>query len=146
MNRRAVLTHEFVENLPNELKDGTIYVSIPYATAAHKCCCGCGEEVITPLSPTDWKLTFDGKAISLDPSIGNWGFACKSHYWIVRNKVKWARSWSQKEIESGRVHDRLAKKGYFDSAKTPTSNDTNASVGRPERGKSALGPWRKQEK
>jgi hypothetical protein len=146
MNRRAVLIHEFVENFPNELKDGMIYVSIPFATAAHRCCCGCGEEVITPLSRTDWKLTFDGESISLDPSIGNWNFACKSHYWIIRNTVKWARRWSQKEIETGRVHDRLAKKRYFDSAKTPTSNDTNASPERPEQGKSDRGPWRKPAK
>jgi hypothetical protein len=143
MNRRAVLTHEFVENLPNELRDGTIYVSIPFATAAHKCCCGCGEEVITPLSPTDWKLTFDGESISLDPSIGNWSFACKSHYWIVRNKVKWARRWSQKEIESGRDHDRLAKKRYFDNTETPTGNDTTASVKTPGQDKSDREPKRK---
>jgi Family of unknown function (DUF6527) len=33
------------------------------------CCCGCGEKVVTPLRPTDWKLIFDGKTISLDPSL-----------------------------------------------------------------------------
>ncbi len=31
----------------------TLYISIPYVTAAHKCPCGCGEEIVTPLSPTD---------------------------------------------------------------------------------------------
>jgi hypothetical protein len=87
MKREMVLTHEFVEYIPNNLKDGTIYVSFAFATVAHKCCCGCGNEVITPLSPTDWKLIFDGKSISLEPSIGNWNFACRSHYWIIRNKV-----------------------------------------------------------
>src|SRR6202158_4620803 len=144
--KRELVSHEFVEYIPGDLKEGTVYVSIPFATAAHKCCCGCGKEVVTPFSPTDWKLTFDGKSISLDPSIGNWSFACKSHYWIIRNKVKWARRWSQKEIETGRVHDRLAKKTYFDSAKIPAGYDTNPSVGRPEEGKSDRGPWRKPEK
>ncbi|PYT79987.1 MAG: hypothetical protein DMG40_13935 [Acidobacteria bacterium] len=80
MTRRTALAHEFVEYMPDQLKDGVLYVSIPFATGAHKCCCGCGQEVVTPLSPTDWKLIFDGRSISLDPS--NWSFPCKSHYWI----------------------------------------------------------------
>jgi hypothetical protein len=50
----------------------TIYISIRFATVGHKCCCGCGREVITPLSPTDWSLTSDGETVSLHPSIGNW--------------------------------------------------------------------------
>ena len=146
MNRRVILTHEFVENLPNELKEDTIYVSIPFATAAHKCCCGCGEEVITPLSPTDWKLIFDGQSISLEPSIGNWGFACKSHYWIVRNSVRWARHWSQKEIQAGRVQDQLTKNRHFSNTETPTSKDANAIVATPEPRKSSRRRGRNQEK
>ena len=59
MKRELVLRHEFVEFIPDKLVDGVIYVSIPYATVAHKCCCGCGMEVVTPLSPTDWELIFD---------------------------------------------------------------------------------------
>src|SRR5439155_2934574 len=98
MKRETTLTHEFVEYIPQDLKDATVYVSIPFATAAHRCCCGCGKEVVTPISPTDWQLTFDGETISLEPSIGNWSFECQSHYWIKRNKVKWARRWSQREI------------------------------------------------
>jgi len=50
--KRSAVTHEFVEHLPHELEEGRIYVSILFATAAHKCCCGCGNEVVTPLSPT----------------------------------------------------------------------------------------------
>lgn len=74
MKQETVLKHEFVEFIPDNLEDGTVYVSVGFATVAHKCCCGCGKEVGTPLSPTDWKLIFDGKTVSLDPSIGNWGF------------------------------------------------------------------------
>ena len=66
MKDEIVLKHEFVEFIPEHLPEGTIYVSIRFATASHKCCCGCGKEVVTPLSPTDWKLTFDGETISLD--------------------------------------------------------------------------------
>jgi hypothetical protein len=118
MKRQTALTHEFVEYIPDELKDGTLYVSMPFATVAHKCCCGCGKEVVTPLSPTDWKLIFDGKSISLDPSIGNWSFDCKSHYWIRGGKVRWAGVWSQEEIDAGRAADRLAKARYFESVNT----------------------------
>lgn len=114
MNRELTLTHEFVEYIPQELKDGTVYVSIPFATASHKCCCGCGNEVVTPLTPTDWQLTFDGETISLDPSIGNWSFACQSHYWVRKNRVRWAPKWSQQEIQAGRSHDRRTKQQYFE--------------------------------
>jgi hypothetical protein len=71
MKPPKTLTHEFVEFIPDAIEEGKIYVSIGYATAIHKCACGCGREVVTPLSPTDWKLIFDGKTVSLDPSIGN---------------------------------------------------------------------------
>ena len=70
MRPDIVLTHEFVEFVPDELKERTLYGSIPYKTVVHLCCCGCGREVVTPLSPTDWQLTFDGETVSLHPSIG----------------------------------------------------------------------------
>ena len=113
MKRRTKVHHEFVEFIPSNRKDGVVYVSIPYATAVHNCCCGCGNKVVTPLSPTDWKVTFDGDTISLYPSIGNWNFECQSHYWIIDDKVKWARGWSKEEIQSGKEKDASQKKGYF---------------------------------
>jgi hypothetical protein len=116
MRQGKTLTHEFVEFIPDVLKDGTLYVSVQYATVVHKCCCGCGKEVVTPLSPTDWKLIFDGKTISLDPSIGNWSFDCQSHYWIRNNRVRWAAQWSSEEIAAGRARDRVAKERYFGTA------------------------------
>jgi len=142
MRQGIVLTHEFVEFIPDDLKEGTIYVSMGFATVAHKCCCGCGKEVVTPLSPTDWKLIFDGKTISLDPSIGNWGFDCKSHYWIRNNRVKWAARWSQEEIDNGRSRHRFAKKAYYDTAKATTDSVTKDNVGRLEVGKAERGFWR----
>lgn len=116
MNRKAVLKHEFVEFLPDRLADETLYISIAYATVAHTCCCGCGCEVVTPLSPTDWQLTFDGETISLYPSIGNWNFPCRAHYWIENNGVRWAPRWTEREIAAGRLKDRVAKKRYFNKA------------------------------
>src|SRR4051812_48089733 len=100
MTRINKITHEFVDTMPKILADGVIYVSIPYATTIHKCCCGCGNKVVTPLSPTDWTLSFNGESISLDPSIGNWSFPCQSHYWIRSNRVQWAPRWTSKEIQT----------------------------------------------
>ena len=93
MTRVFTLAHEFVDYVPNDLKEGTIYVSMQFATAVHKCCCGCGKEVVTPFSPTDWKLTFDGQSITLHPSIGNWSFSCQSHYWIEHNTIRLEPRW-----------------------------------------------------
>jgi hypothetical protein len=126
MKRRTKVRHEFVEFIPSNRKEGVVYVSIPYATAVHNCCCGCGSKVVTPLSPTDWKLTFDGDTISLYPSIGNWNFECRSHYWIINDKVKWARKWSKEEIQSGKEKDAYEKTGYF-GKKNRTASHTLSS-------------------
>lgn len=109
MTRTAALTPEFIELAPPELQDGVLYVSMLYSTAIHRCCCGCGQKVVTPLSPTDWQLFFDGDSVSLTPSIGNWSFKCQSHYWIKKNQVHWAPLWTRKQIEAGRAKDRAAK-------------------------------------
>lgn len=122
MTDGQALTHEFVEFIPRDLKDGVIYVSIPYATAIHKCCCGCGLQVTTPLSPAQWSLTFNGKTISLHPSIGNWNFPCKSHYWIKENRVSWARQWSKLEIADVQRQDAAALKSQFSPVK-PNQQD-----------------------
>ena|ERR1035437_778114 len=113
MKRLRNLKHEFVEFIPESRRNGVIYVSLKYATAVHNCCCGCGAKVVTPLSPTDWKVTFDGETISLRPSIGNWSFKCQSHYWIVNDKVEWAAKWTKEEIERARERDRLNKQEYY---------------------------------
>lgn len=100
------MTHQFVHFIPDDLESGIVYVSVEFATAIHRCCCGCGSQVVTPLSPTDWNLNYDGQTISLQPSIGNWSFPCQSHYWIRRNRVVWARQWSKREIERNRKKPR----------------------------------------
>jgi len=108
------ILHKFVEFIPESIEDGLLYISIEYCTAVHKCICGCGNEVVTPLSPTDWELTFNGKTISLYPSIGNWSFECKSHYFITKSKIRLARLWEDWEIEEGRTEDKKNKGDYFD--------------------------------
>jgi hypothetical protein len=130
MKQGIPLKHKFVESLPDALEENTLYVCVGFATAAHKCCCGCEREVITPLSPTDWKLIYDGRTVTLHPSIGNWNFPCRSHYWIRRNRLQWAPAWSDDEIKMGRTHDRRAKERYFDSLNGPPESEPSREPAR----------------
>src|SRR5688572_13972642 len=123
----VTLKHEFVEYIPSELQNDIIYVSLTFATVVHKCCCGCGNQVVTPLTPTDWKLIFDGETISLDPSIGNWSFQCRSHYWIRHNQVKWASQWSDAEVKAGRAHDRRTKRSHFNRGLAESVTSTTSA-------------------
>lgn len=118
MRRVASVTHEFVEFVPEQLEPQKIYISIPYATAVHLCLCGCGNKVITPISPARWSVTFDGESVSLNPSIGNWSFPCQSHYWIENDRVLWASQWSREEIDNGRQKDRMAREAHFENQST----------------------------
>lgn len=113
------LSHEFVEFIPERLQEGVLYVSTTYATAAHRCFCGCGREVVTPLSPTDWTMSFNGETVSLSPSIGNWSLPCRSHYWIEENRIEWSGEMTQKAIDAGRSKDRQLKAAYFDVRRAP---------------------------
>lgn len=111
--RFSELQPEFVELIPPQLEEGVLYVSMDYGTAIHLCACGCEEKVITPLTPTDWRLIFDGQTVTLWPSIGNWGFACRSHYVIKKNKIRWAEDWSQSKVKANRDRQRRDKKLHF---------------------------------
>ena len=93
----------FVSLLPDQLENGKLYISMEFASAIHLCCCGCGRQVVTPLSPTEWNLWFDGDSISLAPSIGNWNFPCESHYVITENRVMWDEHWAKPEGSTRRT-------------------------------------------
>lgn len=118
------MQHRFVETIPDAVEDGVLYISLKYCTAIHKCVCGCGNEVVTPISPTDWKLIFDGKTVSLSPSIGNWSFNCQSHYWIKRNEIVYAREWDKEEIQFGRTNDEKRKAKYYNKENESVSSVT----------------------
>lgn len=112
--KSMVLKPLFVESFPDLIDDDVLYVSMSFASAVHRCACGCGQEVVTPLSPTDWKLYFDGENVSLEPSIGNWGFPCRSHYWIRGGKIRWSGSMSESEIYGGRARDGREKSHFYE--------------------------------
>jgi hypothetical protein len=108
--RATHIQHEFVESAPEQLNAGRLYISMPYATTMHLCCCGCGNEVVLPLKPTAWRITYDGEAVSLSPSVGNWSLPCRSHYWIEDSKIRWSGAWTDEQVEAGR-RDTLEQRG-----------------------------------
>jgi hypothetical protein len=108
MTKRHHLEPVFVDTIPNSLEEGRIYISKRYRTAVHRCCCGCGLEVVTPINPAKWQLNEDGGKVSLRPSVGNWSFPCQSHYWIDHNRVRWAKAMPQWKIDHVRRRDQEA--------------------------------------
>ena len=111
--RQTVLRPQLVEFIPEQLEDGVLYISQRYGTAMHRCCCGCGSEVVTPLGPASWALEIVNGGITLYPSIGNWSLPCRSHYLIRQGKVVWARDMSREEIEDGRFRDQRLRDVHF---------------------------------
>lgn len=109
----AQLKHQVVDSIPEKLQVGTLYVTMEGDVAGHLCACGCGREVITPLSPTDWSIAINQSGATLDPSIGNWAFPCRSHYFIWDGKVIWASNMSDKAIAQGRQRSKASKQTYY---------------------------------
>ena len=114
MSKQHRITHRFVEHVPSPLEDGVVYVSIEFGTIIHKCCCGCGDKVVTPLTPVDWTLIYDGQSISLQPSIGRWDAPCRSHYWIQKNCVIWSTEWSKDKVDALKRHETGLRDDYFE--------------------------------
>lgn len=131
------LNPQFVEHFPEKLEPGELYLAMEFATAAHLCACGCGNKVITPFSPTDWRMSFDGETVSLMPSIGNWTFKCRSHYWVRSGRIEWASDMSQEAINTGRKRDAEAKarrqagKTQGDVGRQPTPQTREPAVAPP---------------
>lgn len=112
------MKHKFVELIPEQLEDDTLYISIEYDVAKHKCPCGCGDEIVTSLSPSRWKLIYDGETVSLYPSIGNWTHQCQSHYYITKSQVIWQGTFSEGMIREAIQNDK-------EDLKSDAAKDTN---------------------
>jgi hypothetical protein len=108
------LEHRFVDAVPQDIEHGVLYVSIRYRTAVHRCGCGCGNNVVTPIRPPRWHLTFDGDTVTLWPSVGNWQFPCHSHYWVKNNAIHWGRPWTDEQIAAGRARDAADMRLYYE--------------------------------
>jgi hypothetical protein len=132
----TTLSHKFVECIPDTLEEGVLYVSITHSTAVHRCCCGCGCEVVTPITPIDWKLIFDGETVSLYPSIGSWNLPCRSHYWITHNRIEWAEDWSDWKVAVAEEKDRSLKEKLYRDLE-----DDDSVASKEDGGKARAGLW-----
>ena len=122
------LQHRFVESVPTALEAGILYISVNYGTVIHSCCCGCGEEIVTPLTPKGWKITYDGETISLWPSVGNWKLPCRSHYVIDRNRVITGES-RLKGYGSKRGSEQMRESGEEPKASEDRGRNSKQEVG-----------------
>lgn len=111
--RISAIRPAYVDSFPKVLKDGVLYISKTFNTACHRCCCGCGTKIVTPLRPTEYQLTHVGGRVSLYPSIGNWNHPCQSHYVIHNGQVIQAGAMGSAEIDAGRAYDEATKRKYY---------------------------------
>lgn len=81
----------FVEKMPEKLDEGVLYIVPHYDCAMHKCMCGCEESVCTPLGNEQWHWSYNSESdnATLRPSIGNFSYPCKSHYFLKDGTVLW---------------------------------------------------------
>lgn len=93
MGKLLQLTPEYVEFIPvpDEMKEGVLYVSLQYNCTNHLCACGCKNQTPLPVNmASGWSMIIaPNKAVTLSPSIGNYQLPCKSHYYIQENYVVW---------------------------------------------------------
>jgi len=127
------LTPRDLDEFPRVLEEGVLYISEECELAAHKCCCGCREDVITPLRPGRWRLDRNGERVSLYPSIGNWKFACRSHYWVRDNRAIPSFAMDDEEIAEVIELDRVARENYFAQLRpAPLSSGLQKTAAEPQ--------------
>jgi Family of unknown function (DUF6527) len=113
MTRTNQLTPEFVDHVPEAMEPGKLYVSIRFNMAMHVCCCGCGGEVATRISPSAWKLFYNGRDVSLWPSIGPSTSECRSHYVVCNGAVHWLPRMSAAEVQHVRRKDAKTRAAFY---------------------------------
>lgn len=114
--RLTRIAHQHVEYIPDVLEEGVLYISLPFKTALHRCACGCGQEVVTPLGQAEWSLRETGGKVTLYPSIGNWSFPCQSHYFIRGSQIAWVGKMTKAEIARGRQITQERREVYLQAA------------------------------
>ena len=103
------VTPKFVEYIPSdgeELLQGIVYISMKYKTVVHRCPCGCGELSEFMLDPIRFRIEYDGRSVTFDPSIGNSNLRCRSHYWIRKNEIHWCAPMQEWETAQAQRRER----------------------------------------
>ena len=126
----AAVQPVFVETIPadtSELQAGKLYISMKYNTLVHRCPCGCGGLSEIGLHPATRRMIFDGKRVSIEPSIGARSLPCRSHYWISNNLIVWAEELAE-ELDNCYDTKRRHLAGAY--SKQPGDQETPAEVNR----------------
>ena len=118
MRRRLEsVTPKFVEFVPAEGEDlvpGILYISMKYNTVVHRCPCGCGGLSEFMLDPIRFRIEYDGRSVTFNPSIGNSNLQCRGHYWIIENQIRWCapmEDWETKQAERREFARALEERG-----------------------------------
>ena len=85
---------EFVDEIPEQIQEGILYISFKYGIGVHLCACGCKGKTVTDLQPIwkkGWILKNNQGKITLRPSIGNFNGETPyhAHYYITEGKIEW---------------------------------------------------------
>lgn len=107
---------QVVRRVPDILQEGILYVCFECNVVVHLCACGCGEKVVLQIDPDFWRVQYDGETVSLFPSIGNYQYPCRSHYWIEQNRVKWVRDLPEKTAKQ--TKGKKKKSGFIKKIKS----------------------------
>lgn len=76
-------------------------------------------------------MTYDGKTVSLHPSVGNWSFPCRSHYWIDRNEIRWSHAFDDAEIRRVRKTNKIRRRRYYAEGVEQEGHEEQGSLARP---------------
>ncbi|MFE2118360.1 DUF6527 family protein [Streptomyces microflavus] len=87
---------------------------------------------VTPLSPAQWSVTYNGENVPLTPSIGNWSLPCRSHYWICDGRVRWSCRYAPSENDQNQDRDR----------RLLAAHDVGEQPGQAASLRRCLWPWR----
>lgn len=121
----------YVQHIPDHLDEGVLYISERFRICSHLCACGCKEEVVTPLSQAEWSLFRDGEEVSLLPSIGNWNYACGSHYFIQKNRICWMSGMDAQKIKRVQREDAVDLHRMLNQSNIkPQSNKSKLASGK----------------
>ena len=112
MTSEIALKHEFVEFIPDELEQGTVYVSIRFATASHLRL-RLWKQGRDAYPPDRLDVAFRRQDHLLEPLNRNWSFPCQSHYYIRKNALNGLRN-------------GLASRSSADGVMTATRNRTTS--------------------
>lgn len=85
--------YRLVERIPKQMEEGILYHTEEFELAGMLCACGCGHR-ITLIVPDSHRVWDDGGYATIQPSVGVFDAACKSHYVIRAGNVQWLRAFS----------------------------------------------------